>query len=246
MAVPAVPVAPALACTDNEILDLQHCTLSSQPMGTLTHLSTVQSTQPKAKTGMSIMYFNARSIMPKFDELCAIVQSSQPDIICIVESWLSSDIENKEIDIPGYVLHRLDRNRQGGGIVLYTSTDLDVNAITGLPSNLEFFVVSIRFLNRKICLGIFYRPPSSPSSIFDTFLQSLEALDIPQFYTFDCSHPLYPKLSTSQFYTFVCVGDFNIDCSHPLYPKLSTSQLLGLSQVVTGYTCFSLWAYLIN
>ena len=54
-------------------------------------------------------------------------------------------------------------------------TDLDVNAITGLPSNLEFFVVSIRFLNRKICLGIFYRPPSSPSSIFDTFLQSLEA-----------------------------------------------------------------------
>ena len=100
-------------CTDNGILDLQHCTLSSQPMGTLTHLSTAQSTQPKAKTGMSIMYFNARSIMPKFDELCAIVQSSQPDIICIVESWLSSDIENKEIDIPGYVLHRLDRNRQG-------------------------------------------------------------------------------------------------------------------------------------
>ncbi len=128
-------------CSSNDSLALgtQHCTHFPQPVGTLTHMSTDHSMQPSAKTDiMSIMYFNARSLVPKFDELCAIVQSSRPDIICIVESWLCSDIENKEIDIPGYVLHRLDRNRQGGGVVLYTSTDLDVNVITGLPPTWNF------------------------------------------------------------------------------------------------------------
>ena len=107
-------------------------------------------------------------------------------------------------------------------LLMYTNENLVVNAISDLSSNLEFFAVSIRCLNHKLCLGIFYRPPSSPSPIFDIFSQSLETLDI------------------SQFSNFVCVGDFNIDfnnSSHHLYPKLhSVSQLIGLSQVVTGYT----------
>ena len=149
------------------------------------------------------------------------MEASQPGIICIVESWLCKDIEDKEIDIPGYIVHRLDRNRHGGGIVMYTGNHLDVKTIPDLPSNLEFFVVSIRFFNHIICLC---HPPSSHSSLLDIFSQSLETLDI------------------SQSSNFVCVGDFNIDyndSAHHLYPKLSSiSQLLafGLSQAVTGYT----------
>ena len=220
--------------TDINFLDLgmQNCTPSSQSGETRYHLSSGSSVQPGAKKALSIIYFNARSHMPKMDALCVLVESNRPDVICIVESWLCNDITDNEIDIPGYNVHRLDRNRRGGGIVMYTNENLVVNAISNLPSNLEFFAVSIRCLNHKLCLGIFYCPPSSPSSIFDTFSQSLETLDI------------------SQFSNFVCVGDFNIDfnnSSHHMYPKLrSVSQLLGLSQVVTGYTRFSLWSYLLN
>ncbi len=91
------------------------------------------------------MYFNARSLMPKLDELHVLMESNQPDIICIVETWLCNDIEDKEVDIPGYNAHRLDRNRQGDGIVMYTSENLLVNAIPGLSLNLEFLAVSINF-----------------------------------------------------------------------------------------------------
>jgi len=34
---------------------------------------------------LSILYFNARSIVPKYDELCVVVEANNPDIVCIVE-----------------------------------------------------------------------------------------------------------------------------------------------------------------
>ena len=45
------------------------------------------------------MYFNARSVVPKFDELCLLVELHNPDIISIVESWLCADIPDDEICI---------------------------------------------------------------------------------------------------------------------------------------------------
>ncbi len=203
-------------------IDLHNFNSSFQSFETSVHLSTGYCVQSETKTTMSIMYFNARSLMPKLDELCVLVESSEPDIVCIVETWLGDDIEDDEIAIPGYNIHRLDRNRHGGGIVMYTSENLVANVVHDLTPDLEFLPVSIRFSNRKLCVCIFYRPPSSASSIFDTLLQSLGTLDIYQF----CN--------------FVCVGNFNVNFhnpSHHLYPKLSNIlQLLGLSQVVTGHT----------
>ena len=68
---------------------------------------------------LSILYFNARSILPKFDELQAVCLTLDPDIICITETWLSSDIEDQEIVLSGYYSCRLDRNRHGGGLVIF-------------------------------------------------------------------------------------------------------------------------------
>ena len=50
--------------------------------------------------------------------------SNQPDIICIVESWLSQGIFDNEISIMGYNCHRKDRSRHGGGVCEYTSQHL--------------------------------------------------------------------------------------------------------------------------
>ena len=69
---------------------------------------------------------------------------------------------------------------------------------------------------------MFYRPPDSPSGIFDTVFHSLELIDI------------------SQYSNFIFVGDFNVDFSnhsHPLLAKISTlMELFSLSQVVNGHT----------
>ena len=42
-----------------------------------------------------------------------------PDIICVVETWLDPTIDDFEISIQGYCVHRVDRNRHGGGVLVF-------------------------------------------------------------------------------------------------------------------------------
>ena len=60
---------------------------------------------------LSILYYNARSLLPKFDELAATVEDLEPTVICIVESWLSAELSDFEISLVVYALYRLHRNR---------------------------------------------------------------------------------------------------------------------------------------
>ena len=81
------------------------------------------------EVGSLPLTFNARSLLPKIDELRALVEQKSPHIICIVKSWLSESIEGNEISIGDYQIHRLDRNRHGGGILMYVHCSLSVKVI---------------------------------------------------------------------------------------------------------------------
>ena len=53
-------------------------------------------------------------LLPKLDELAATCATDNPDIVCLVETWLCSDVLDNEVLIPNYSTVRLDRNRHGG------------------------------------------------------------------------------------------------------------------------------------
>ena len=143
-----------------------------------------------------ILYYNARSVLPKLDNLAATCLARSPDIVCIVESWLCSDISDNEISLPNYSIIRLDRNRHGGGILLYVKDNLSFKVVLHGPSGLELFFMSILLPNsRSICLGTFYRPPSSSVAIFDSLFDVL------------CS------LNSNCFSNFILLGDFNVGMS---------------------------------
>ena len=112
------------------------------------------------------MYFNCRSLLPKFDELAALCSTNMPDVVCLVETWLCSDILDTEISIPNYSIVRLDRNRHGGGVAMYIRNSLSYNVVLYGSAGLEVIVVSLSKCNFKLCLCVFYRPPSSPPDIF--------------------------------------------------------------------------------
>ena len=101
---------------------------------------------------LSILYFNARSLIPKFDELCLLVETHQLDIVCIVETWLDHNISDNEIHLPGFHLYRLDRNCHGGGVLMYAQHNLIVNVLptqfqNNVPHNLDFLPISVRHNN---------------------------------------------------------------------------------------------------
>jgi len=172
---------------------------------------------------LSLIYFNARSLIPKFDELCLIVSAHNPDIVAIVESWLCPDISDHEVCIPDYQLFRHDRNRHGGGVFLYIRDHLIAEVLPyDHTTNLEFLPVVIHHLGFKFCISVFYRPPNSSEHIFDIFCNVLASLNISVF-----SH-------------FVLVGDFNVNInntSHHLYHKVcSLVDYFNFTQVVSGFT----------
>ena len=59
---------------------------------------------------LSVLYFNARSIIPKLDELHALIGKHTPELICIIETWLHDSITDIEFGILNRRLIRLDRN----------------------------------------------------------------------------------------------------------------------------------------
>ena len=60
--------------------------------------------------------------LSKIDELRAMVSIQHPHIVCVVESWLSPDILDNELQINDYQLVRLDRDGNGGGVLMYVHT----------------------------------------------------------------------------------------------------------------------------
>ena len=175
---------------------------------------------------LSVLYYNARSLFPKMDNLHALVSLHKPDAIAIVETWLSPEIGDSEVAIPNYQLIRRDRDRHGGGIIVYVADRYSVKLLNKGSLDFEFMSISVHCQNYKACLCVLYRPPSSPFSYFDSVYSALESIDY------------------AYFSNFIFVGDFNIDFynpSHPLYSNLSTFlSTFALSQVVPHATHTSL------
>ena len=68
---------------------------------------------------MSIYCTTMLEFIAKLDDLVAVCLTCNPDVICIVESWLYADNTDDEISLPNYSIVRLDRNRNESVIVMY-------------------------------------------------------------------------------------------------------------------------------
>lgn len=156
--------------------------------------------------------------------ICALYK---PGIICVVESWLDSTIEDAEICIQGYKTVRLDRNRHGGGLVIYVNNLFTSSVLYSGSPDFEFLMLSLTsprttVINPDFYIALFYRPPSSNISLLDTLFSTL------------CN------LNPSIFVNTCIIGDFNIDFLSPpqlLYNKLlSVMSSFNLSQVISEPT----------
>ena len=165
----------------------------------------------------SVLYYNARSLLPKPEELKANCLTHKPDIICVVETWLDETITDNELSLSNYDIVCLDHNRHGGGILIYVNSCFSYSLVFSGTNDLEVIVLTI---NDTITLGLFYRPPISQSSILINLLTVL------------CSH-----INISLLSNFILLGDFNVNVlnsSYPLYSKLQfLSSSLCLTQIVT-------------
>ncbi len=148
----------------------------------------------KAK-GLHYVHINARSLLPKLDELRILLTRARVAVLAVTETWLDDSVTDEELKIPGYQVVRKDRDRHGGGVCLYINSDIPFNPRSDLDCDgLEAKWIDLYLPKTKpITIGVVYRPPKQ-NNFIDLFESVLSN------FTQDNEH--------------VVLGDFNICFSH--------------------------------
>ena len=126
--------------------------------------------------GYRLFHVNTCSLLPKIPELRALAERYHIHLMSINETHLDETVNDFELEIPGFVIYRNDRNRHGGGVALYVRDDVKHKprkdlTIPGLesvwiemstPDNKDYLVCSM------------YRPPSASAAYYDKIIDNLE------------------------------------------------------------------------
>ena len=134
-----------------------------------------------AKKGCTNIYFaNCESLRNKLDLLR--YDTVECDIICLVETWLDSAIDDGNLRIPGYQeIIRKDRypadlgTINHGGVAIYVRNEIVCRRLYELEDEkLESIWLEISQLSGKFIINVIYRPPSERMLYWDELERNLE------------------------------------------------------------------------
>ena len=127
---------------------------------------------------LSCFYVNARSIRNKKNELLAQIETENPDIVGITETWLNDEIDYlNEFKLVGY--NNFSKNRthkRGGGIIIFIRDSIKMVQIN-METNAVYDLLLTEIIlntNNKLLFGIIYRPPNQNEQTDQLMFQELE------------------------------------------------------------------------
>ena len=102
-----------------------------------------------SRKALGFLHVNARSLLPKIDQIKVLVHSSNPEVLVITESWLKKNIPDSDIGIAGYNVFRQDRSSKAGGVVIFTKEHLQCSIATSksVPKQFDLLIVNIKLAN---------------------------------------------------------------------------------------------------
>lgn len=145
---------------------------------------------------LRVAHVNARSLLPKFHDICHFVFTKKIDILAISESWLTTSIDSNSVSLNDFTLFRSDRISRGGGVCLYVRSCLRPKLLTS-NKDIEQLWVAIKLTHITVSVGVAYKPPKFD---YRTFVDAFE-------------ESLSDHGSSSDI--VICCGDINIDLLKP-------------------------------
>ena len=94
--------------------------------------------------GFKMANLNINSLLKSIDQLRVILVNTSLDILAINETKIDDSVSSNEISIVGYQLIRKDRNRHGGGVLMYIRESIPFSERNDLVhDSLELICVEI-------------------------------------------------------------------------------------------------------
>ena len=169
---------------------------------------------------IAIAQLNINSVRNKFDFLNEMVRDNV-DILLITETKIDSSFPIAQFQIDGYTTpYRLDRDENGGGILLYLRDDIPSKTIENLDfgSQTEAIFAKIKIGKVKWLISCSYNPHKAN---IKSHLQELgKNLD----------------LQSSKYDNFILLGDFNAEPSEKTMNDFL--DIYSLKNLVKHPTCF--------
>jgi exonuclease III len=137
-------------------------------------------------------HVNARSLVPKLEDIKHFLTEANIDILAVSETWLNSNISNSDIDINGFNLVRRDRDGRGGGVCILVNNSIRYCPVNTSPV-IEQVWITIKLQKLTIAVGAIYRPPTINYKLFCDELET----------TYTLLSSTHDKI--------ICFGDLNID-----------------------------------
>ena len=122
----------------------------SDPFGKL------KDTRLKNPNRLIIAQLNINSLCNKSDSLVRMLHNNL-DILLISETKIDSSFPTAQFQIEGYTTYRLDRNANGGGILLYIREDIP-STLLNFDMSIESFFIEINIRKKKWLLVGTYNP----------------------------------------------------------------------------------------
>ena len=169
-------------------------------------------------------HLNIRSLIAegKLDDLKLLLDKCGCVVFGLSESWLDNTVSDVEVDVQGFEIFRKDRNRKGGGVLVYVSKALRPCRRFDLElDGFEAVWIEIRHKRKRMLVCNLYRPPTSNIDWMNKFVDLLDKasdMDLDK----------------------VILGDFNCDMLKP--DQGNSTKLIdiatefGLDQLITSPT----------
>jgi hypothetical protein len=112
---------------------------------------------------LNFAHINPGSAVPHIDELNAIFDGTDLQVVAVSESWFKARHTNRQIGLSGFRVVRADRGggRRGGGVALYLKEDLRYKVVArSTPTSVvDYLFVELR-LPYPLLICAIYNPPN--------------------------------------------------------------------------------------
>ena len=182
-------------------------------------LESLQNIKLKYPNNIFIGHLNINSLRNKITLITPFIQRKL-DIFFITETKIDESFPDAQFQIPFYKMFRKDRNKKGGGIILYVNEEILCKKIDMKVDNhnIEAIFIEVNLRKEKwLMIGVYKPPSQSECDFVNTLQQSLSSL-------------------SQKYERFIIIGDLNMKIENEHLSSLIEN--FDLHSLISKPTCY--------